>query len=164
MSIDLSTIHPATRPIDAMKIRGITVADTIPASGQVLVYNNGSNRYEPVTIGKNISSVVTDGTTITGDGTLESPLVSHSTGVSSTPFEASSLVYGTNATGCFWTSNLLVVNHALNTTTPDVSVWVLNSVSGKYEVAEIPCAVTDADYVQMDFSGCSGLTFNLKIK
>lgn len=50
MSITLSTVHPAQRPIDAMKIRGVVVSNTAPVGGQMLSYNASIEQYEPTTI------------------------------------------------------------------------------------------------------------------
>lgn len=122
----------------------IAAADVpTPAAGFIALFNNASNSNKLSV--KNSSNVVVE---------VAAPV----------SFSTLAILYGTDATGCVWTSNMLAVNHALNTTTPEVLVWVLNSVSGKYEMANVPHAVIDANNVQMDFSGCTGLTFNIKIK
>lgn len=62
MSVNLSTVHPATRPIDAIKIRGITVSETPPTDGQVYSFNLSSNQFIPITISVGgISDAPSDG-------------------------------------------------------------------------------------------------------
>ncbi|MCK9279227.1 MAG: hypothetical protein M0P71_01175 [Melioribacteraceae bacterium] len=190
MTINLSTIHPATRPIDAIKLRGVVITDTVPSNGQTLRYNSTTETYELVDITGEIAIVTSSNAAPSGGkngdhhinidtGELykrgESSwaiIYSFGSGEASN-YSVPEIIYGTDAGydeglsdyRCKWTSNILSVKHSLDELNPSVVVSVLNSVTGLYDsCGSIPFEIIDANNINFDFSGCSGLTFNFKIR
>lgn len=75
-----------------------------------------------------------------------------------------SILYGTTTDICTWTGGLLNIHHGLGKFCPTVKILVLNTDNGLYDICSaVPFEVIDEDYINLDLTGCSGLTFRINI-